>query len=299
MGRIRQLARRTEEFHGARVLLVEDNIINQRVASEILKNAGISVDTAVNGEKAVEMVKTADYDTVLMDIQMPVMDGYEATRRIKQLSDVVIPPIIAMTAHAMKGDREKCLDAGMDDYISKPIDSEKLTFVLSKWIPEKSAPADIAPTPVIAIPESGAAAPEPDDDEGPEREELPGIDLPQGLERLGQNKELYRLILFEFRQEYTEAVAELKRLMEADDREGAIRYAHTIKGMAGNLSATGLADAALEIEMALRESAVEDYAPFIQQFRKALEQFLSTARRVEEILTAELGETAEELSAQP
>ncbi len=296
--RPKKLAKRTEEFHGAFVLLVEDNIINQRVASEILKNAGIRVETAANGEKAVEMVAVTDYDTVLMDIQMPVMDGYEATRQIKQLPDIVAPPIIAMTAHAMKGDREKCLDAGMDDYISKPIDSEKLLFVLSKWIPEKNEIAVVAPVDAERnVPEATGGAGHHDTKEM-DADDLPGIDLQQGLKRLGQNMELYRLILFEFRKEYTGAVAQMKGFIDTGDREGAMRYAHTIKGMAGNLSANGLADAALEIEMALRESAVEDYAPFIEQFEEVLNQFLSTSERVAKILTAKLDETAGDQLAQ-
>ena len=279
----KKLVRRTEEFYGARVLLVEDNIINQRVASEILKNAGIMVDTAENGEVAVQKVQTTDYDTVLMDIQMPVMDGYEATGLIKQLPGVVAPPIIAMTAHAMKGDREKCLDAGMDDYISKPIDSEKLLFTLSKWIPEKATAG------AVIIDGLSGAEPETDIDAAASSvDDLPGIDLEQGLQRLGQNRELYRLILSEFRQEYRGAMTQLQRFLDENDREGAIRYAHTIKGMAGNLSAVGLADAALELEMALQESAVEDHTPFIEQFGDALRQFLDTARQVEKFLGDQL-----------
>ena len=289
----RQRVKRTKEFRGARVLLVEDNIINQRVAAEILKNAGIRVDTADNGEKAVEMVRQAGYDTVLMDIQMPVMDGYEATRLIKQVPGVVTPPIIAMTAHAMKGDREKCLKTGMDDYISKPIDSEKLLFVLSKWIPEKdggNADASFGngeTADTVGDTDRGYA--------GIVTEDLPGIDLQQGLKRLGRNKVLYRLILSEFRQEYAGAVLRLRRFIEKNDREGATRYAHTIKGMAGNLSANDLFEAALEIEMALRESAVEDFSPFIDQFEDALNQFLATAGRVEKLLEAELDDHARNL----
>lgn len=284
-----KLPRRTEELHGARVLLVEDNIINQRVASEILKNAGIMVDTAENGEVAVQMVQVNDYDSVLMDIQMPIMDGYEATRLIKKYPDVITPPIIAMTAHAMKGDREKCLDAGMDDYISKPIDSEKLLFTLSKWIPEKTTAG------AVIIDGRSAAAPEAENDlAAPLTEDLPGIDLHLGLKRLGQNRELYRLILSEFRQEYNGAVTQMRRFLDEDDQEGAIRYAHTIKGMAGNLSAIGLADAALELEMALGESAVENHTPFIDQFEAALQQFLTTARRVEKILGDQLEGTSPE-----
>ncbi len=293
--RPKKLARRTEEFHGARVLLVEDNIINQRVASEILKNVGIRVETAANGEQAVERVRVTAYDTVLMDIQMPIMDGYEATRQIKQLPDVEPPPIIAMTAHAMKGDREKCLDAGMDDYISKPIDSEKLIFVLSKWIPEKNEPGAGTPTGVAkALPETAVGS----DNQGTRgmaADDLPGINLQQGLQRLGQDMELYRLILFEFRQEYAGAAAKMQGFIDTDDREGAMRYAHTIKGMAGNLSAIGLADAALEIEMAFKESAVEDYAPFVRQFEAAINEFIATAGKVEAVLAARLDETAGKL----
>jgi signal transduction histidine kinase/CheY-like chemotaxis protein/transcriptional regulator with GAF, ATPase, and Fis domain len=293
--RPKKLAKRTEAFHGARVLLVEDNIINQRVASEILKNAGIRVETATNGEQAVEMVQATGYDAALMDIQMPIMDGYEATRQIKQLPDVEPPPIIAMTAHAMKGDREKCLDAGMDDYISKPIDSEKLLFVLSKWIPEKNEPVAAAPLGVAKVPPEVGVGPGDRGTRGMAADDLPGINLQQGLKRLGQDMELYRLILFEFRQEYAGAAAKLQGFIDTDDREGAMRYAHTIKGMAGNLSAIGLADAALEIEMALKESAVEDYAPFIRQFEEAVNEFIATAGKVEALLAEKLDETTGEL----
>ena len=125
--------------------------------------------------------------------------------------------------------------------------------------------------------------------------DLPGINLQQGLQRLGQNLELYRLILSEFRQEYAGAAAELQGFIDAGDRERAMRYAHTIKGMAGNLSAVVVADAALEIEMALKESAVEDYTPFIRQFEAAINEFITTAGKVEAMLTAKLDENAGEL----
>lgn len=126
-------------------------------------------------------------------------------------------------------------------------------------------------------------------------DDLPGINLQQGLQRLGQDMELYRLILFEFRQEYAGAAAKMQGFIDTDDREGAMRYAHTIKGMAGNLSAIGLADAALEIEMAFKESAVEDYAPFVRQFEAAINEFIATAGKVEAVLAARLDETAGKL----
>lgn len=126
--------------------------------------------------------------------------------------------------------------------------------------------------------------------------DLPGINLQQGLERLGQNMELYRLLLSEFREEYAGAAVELQGFINAGDREGARRYAHTIKGMAGNLSAIDLADAAFEIEMALKKSSVEDYTPFICQFEAAIYDFISAAERAEAMLTAKLDENAGELS---
>jgi len=198
-----------------------------------------------------------------------------------------------MTAHAMKGDREKCLDAGMDDYISKPIDSEKLLFILSKWIPEGSVHD-------AGIHSGEGASGNVSGDIDNENNEIstgdfPGIDIQQGLKRLGRNKDLYRLILLEFRQEYSGAALQLRRFIAKNDREGAVRYAHTIKGMAGNLSADGLFEAALEIEMALRESAVENFTPFIDRFEDALNQFLSTADRVGKLLGPEPGDQASDL----
>ena len=128
--------------------------------------------------------------------------------------------------------------------------------------------------------------------------DLPGINLQQGLERLGQNRELYCLLLSEFREEYAGAAAELQGFIDAGDREGARRYAHTIKGMAGNLSAVGVAEAALEIEMALKKGAVADCTAFMGQFEAAINEFISTAGRVEAMFTAKLDENDGELPEQ-
>ncbi len=117
-----------------RILLVEDNEINQLVMNEILLDYEVQLDIADNGLKALEMLETSEYDIVLMDVQMPVMDGYEATQKIRQQSKWKHLPVIAMTAHAMEGDKEKCLQAGMNDYLTKPIDDEILSAALIKWI---------------------------------------------------------------------------------------------------------------------------------------------------------------------
>jgi CheY-like chemotaxis protein len=125
-------------FVGARILLAEDNEVNQLVASRILKNAGLEVDIANNGREAVEKVKTGNYELVLMDIQMPEMDGIAATREIRAMSEFVDLPIVAMTAHAMSGDRELSLKAGMNDHINKPINLQELFATLAQWLRKKA-----------------------------------------------------------------------------------------------------------------------------------------------------------------
>ena len=117
---------------GFRVLLAEDNVVNQKVATHLLKKMGAQVDVVANGREALEMANHLHYDVILMDCQMPEMDGYEATRRIRSQNQTV--PIIALTAHAMKGDRQHCLEAGMNDYLSKPISNEALRQTLASWL---------------------------------------------------------------------------------------------------------------------------------------------------------------------
>ncbi|NVM21790.1 MAG: response regulator [Desulfobacterales bacterium] len=134
-----------QRLGGAKILLAEDNVINQEVASEILANAGIIVDTANNGNEAVDALNRTTYDCVLMDVQMPEMDGFEATRLIRQDPKFAKLPIIAMTAHAMKGDREKCIEAGMDDYVTKPLEPEVLFSTLDKWIKPVNITPESAP----------------------------------------------------------------------------------------------------------------------------------------------------------
>ncbi len=130
--------------YGTHLLIVEDNVVNQRVATRMLEKLGCHVDVAVNGQEAIEATAHGTYDLVFMDCQMPVMGGYEATRsiRLREGRTGLHLPIIAMTANAMPGDREKCLDAGMDDYLSKPVDHDRLLTLLQKWLPERSLPSN-------------------------------------------------------------------------------------------------------------------------------------------------------------
>ncbi len=230
-----------DQIMGARVLLVEDNQINQQVATELLESYGLRVTVAHNGREAVERVGRSPFDIVLMDIQMPEMDGLQATREIRKLPKRATLPIIAMTAHAMAGDREKSLAAGMDDHITKPIDPDRLFEALVCWIPIKKRGA---PDP------SHPAAKQSDPADLPER--LPGIDLAAGLNRLAGNRKLFVKLLKEFYQDYRDIVPTLRDLLDRDGEEEALRLAHTFKGISGSLGAEALHGAARDLETAIR-----------------------------------------------
>jgi CheY-like chemotaxis protein len=259
------------QIQGAHVLLVEDNEINQQVAREILEGAGLKVSLAGNGQEAVNAVKENEYDAVLMDVQMPVMDGYTATRKIRewetevrgqktedrkqktenrnQASNLQPPtsnlPIIAMTAHAMDGDADKSIEAGMSDHVTKPIDPDHLFGTLQKWIQPGKKRVQVEPPEV-----SGAA--KSITETVPETEglpkSLPGFDLEDGLKRLQWNEKLYRKLLLDFGVKYTGTADEIRQALDANDFEQAHSLVHNLKGLAGNLAATDLQAATVEME---------------------------------------------------
>ncbi|HRZ28365.1 MAG TPA: PAS domain S-box protein [Spirochaetota bacterium] len=238
--RARPDTRAMAPYAGRTILLVEDNVINQQVAMEILGNAGLGVVPAGNGREALELLNERRFDLVLMDLQMPEMDGFETVRVIRSDDRYLNLPIIAMTAHALSGDRERCLEAGMNDYTAKPIDPEALYETLRRWLVPSRLAEGLRTS---GRPRSGRALPA----------ELPGIDIDDGLGRLGGNADLYREILLDFCVRYAEAPAEIGRMLGAGDSGGAARLIHTIKGTAGNIGARGLQDAALGMEKAIRE----------------------------------------------
>jgi len=274
----RQKKQGTEELDaisGARVLLVEDNEINQQVAQEILQGAGLIVTVANNGQEGVDAATKNEYDVILMDIQMPVMDGYEATRQIRELQlkaqssklkaakspDISASnlqpltsntPIIAMTAHAMAGDEQKSLDAGMNGHVTKPIDPDQLFAALQKWIKPvaeravdlKSLSAPEGPSAIDPPPELGKAV----QNETELPESLPGFDLATGLKRLMGNKRLYRKLLVDFGTKYTETANDIRKALDANDFEQAHSLVHNLKGLAGNLEAGDLQAATVEME---------------------------------------------------
>ncbi len=224
-----------KKISGAHILLVEDNEINQQIGEEILKQAGFSVTLANHGEEAVILARREKYDLILMDIQMPVMDGFAATERIRQLPGTSGQvPIVAMTAHTMTGDREKSLAAGMNDHIGKPIDPEQLFTTLARWIKPKRP----------GFPSSAYSGTLP-------LGLLPGIDSKAGLARIGGNRELYGNLLAKFRRDFSSSPEEIARMLEEGRHYDAQRIAHTLKGVAGNIGAKSVQEAAGAVEKTL------------------------------------------------
>ena len=228
-------------------LLVEDNELNREVAIGLLEDAEIRVEVAENGEVAVRMIGEGDYDVVLMDMQMPVMGGIEATRIIRSDPRWRALPIIAMTANAMAADRETCLAAGMNDHVAKPIDPDELFGALQRWIKPRDVKAALMPD---AAP---AKKPEPQvqasDSDTPE---IAGIDTRSALRRTGGNRKRYEMLLRKFAEQQADAVREIRSALAAGDASTAERAAHSLKGAAGNLGATALAESAGQAEIALK-----------------------------------------------
>jgi len=309
-----------KDIQGARVLLVEDNEINQQVAMEILQGAGLNVTVANDGRQGLDAALQHQYDAILMDIQMPVMDGYEATRKIRewekklkaqssklkatktevrgqrseasdQASNLQPPtsniPIIAMTAHAMAGDEQKSIKAGMDGHVTKPIDPDQLFATLLKWIKPvaeraavpKSLPASGGPPVPDLPPEPDPALP--DEDELPES--LPGFDLAAGLSRLMGNKRLYRKLLLDFGTNYGAVSTEIREALDVKNFEQAHSLVHNIKGLAGNLEATDLQAAAVAMEKLVKgdqkeTSSTNQLDQKFMELEKAINQALEAVQ---------------------
>ncbi len=247
---------------GIKVLLVEDNAINQEVATEILMGAGATVEIANNGREAVDAVAKNSYDVVLMDLQMPVMGGYEATQLIRKDEKYKDLPIIAMTAHAMQGVQTECIAAGMNDYVSKPIDPKHLFNALKKWT------RHIRPVPEQQIKE---VPKEKEQEKIKLPKSIPGIDIEAGLERLNGNRKLYRKLLIDFFEKYASFAEDIRKELDHGTRETAVRLAHTIKGVAGNISAYGVQEIAAELEAQMSGSRQGKYDVLLKKLEDAIQ----------------------------
>ena len=250
-----------EKKRKVRILVAEDNPTNQMVALNILKKFGYRADAVSNGLEAIKSLESTPYDLVLMDVQMPEMDGYEATKSIRDKSSKVLNhniPIVAMTAHAMKGDRELCIDAGMDDYVAKPIDRNELKDALEKYLFGESSQKnneDKIFSPPASIDESKV------------------FDESDALERLGDDRELLMEIIQVFVEEIPEQILQLKAAFEESDKDKLKRMGHTIKGSAGNLGAIGIQRVALEIENSGDNNDFEKSSNLIEKLESEISNF--------------------------
>ena len=248
-----------KDIVGAHVLLVEDNDINQEIATELLYMAGIEVSTACNGEVAVDMALANHYDAILMDIQMPIMDGYQATRNIRRNPDRQLIPIIAMTANAMSGDREKCLEAGMNDHIPKPINPQEVYKTLAKWIEPtgKELPQTVnsndAHDKIVQL-------------------ELPDFDVDSALARMSGNQKAYQKMLAKVVQSQGDAVATVSQAIANNDITSAIIAIHTLKGVAGNIGAMFVVPVAEQIESNLNQQKQDNYCAVDTQLQRLLNE---------------------------
>lgn len=239
-------------IRGAHVLLVEDNLINQLVARGFLDKLGVSFEIANNGLEAVEKIALDDhFDAVLMDLQMPIMDGFEATRHIRAQSRGRRLPILAMTAAVMTHDKEAAIAAGMDDHIAKPIDFAKLVQALVKWIPA---------TGMRGAGERPERSRKDTSDELERPFELPPLDLVDAVAQLGGGWALMRTVLNTCKQDFAEAASTLEQFLQAADWESAVRLVHTLKGLAGTVGAKELQRIAqrFEAELGVRQTAARD-----------------------------------------
>ena len=235
------------DLNGLRVLLAEDNAINQQIAVELLEGVGVSVDVANSGRQVIDkLLATTDcipYDLVLMDLQMPEMDGYQATAGIRAEPRLADLPIVAMTAHAMAEERDRCLAAGMRGHIAKPIDPE----VLYRTLMQFHRPGQTSMAPAKTLNHSSPPNPQ---------LEIAGLDVADGLRRVAGNTKLYRSLLRQFVEQQADAVSEIHAGVERQDFALAERLMHTLKGVSGNLGAKSTSGLAAELETSLRNRDV-------------------------------------------
>ena len=242
---------------GAQLLLVEDNPINREVANELLQVIGLAVDTAENGQEAVAMAQSKAYDLILMDVQMPVLDGLEATRAIRALPGWSQRPILAMSASAFIEERQACLEAGMNDFVAKPVDPQALYATLQRWLPaetETRAP-ESAPPNAVAWPS------------------IEGLDSRGGLARVAGNQDLYRSLLLNVAGHHQATLEKLQSALDSGRMTALRGEAHSLKGVAGNLGMTTVQEQAGQLErLAQSESPLSTLQENLSLLRETLTQ---------------------------
>ena len=273
MMRPRTLEVQVQFAPGKRVLLVEDNEINREVARELLTLAGLEVIEAHTGYQALDRLAEGHFDAVLMDVQMPEVDGLQATRDIRSHPAPARVPIIALTAHAMESERQRCLDAGMDDHLAKPIDPVILARTLARWIRPGMG--------TTSADEGADAAAPPLRDLPPQLPALAGFDMPEALARLGGKMDLLRKLMVRLREGFADAPKRIRALLAAGSHEEAERLAHTLKAVAGTMGANDVAARAAELEIQLRSGDHRSAGPAIDALQTALAVALASIASLE------------------
>lgn len=244
-----------QNIAGATILLVEDNEINQQVATELLEDAGFVVEIANNGKDALDKLKVlaepSKYAMIFMDIQMPVMDGYTATAKIRKLLQYKDVPIVAMTADAMTGVKEKCLEVGMNDMVTKPIDADSMFGVMVKWIPGAKNQESGDGKHEIRIKQPATSNQQPDNKI--DIPNIPGLNIESALGRMNDKKKLYLSVLKKFYSNNQSVISEIKAALSKEDQETAQRLIHTLKGVSGNIGADSLHERTKLVESSIIE----------------------------------------------
>ncbi|MBF0272481.1 MAG: response regulator [Magnetococcales bacterium] len=269
------------DWRGLRALLVEDNEINQQVACELLEEEGVVVSIADNGQEAVDAVQHESFDLVLMDVQMPIMDGYAASRAIRADGRFRALPIIAMTANAMAGDREKCMAAGMNDHISKPIHPPTMFATIARHVAPRAPLLAAAPSPPAATPPKPVVEVTPPLEEAwALPEQVDGINVAAGLRNLNGNRKLYCKILGDVQGRFGDVVPKLENALQLQTYPEALRLIHTFKGVSGTLGAHTLQRLSGEIERALMEEALDRLPGLLPPWRLEVERVMASLTRL-------------------
>ncbi len=294
---------------GCRILVAEDNFTNQEVAKAILGGAGVFVTIVANGEEAVEAVQTGLYDAVLMDVQMPKMNGYQATRRIRKLPGGEDLPIVAMTAHAMKGDEEKCLEAGMDGYVAKPINQDRFFYTLWRVLKNRKRVEDVDENAaesdeVMAVSDPETSAPDTTHDDMYQTDELAeiqaqlrAIDVPSVLQATGLQWPVLQKILQGFYQDNQQTISNLTEAVQSKNQPTLLRYAHKLKGSAANIGARAVQRAADTLENACgKQTSWETMCSLTDKLSVELISLLGQLRALTDPLDKVVTETSADVS---
>jgi len=267
-----------EKISGAKILLVDDSEINQQLAKEILSNWGMSVTLANNGQESIERLEAENFDLVLMDIQMPIMDGYEATQIIRSQLNLSAIPIVAMTAHAMQGDREKMIAIGMSDYISKPFKLESFFTTLEKCLHSNPGYREKHSDRIKKL-ETGIQHSNLKQQINIELlKPIKGINLSIAMENTGNNKKLFYRLLTLFKERLDNDAVLVTELIEKKDTESAYGIVHNIKGISGNLGAEKLSNASAKLlnclinnDSKLTTQSLEEYNACVKILQSSLD----------------------------